>query len=408
MLFQKTVLHNVQITRIMSFYAVACGRAVGIYKSWKECEEQVKGFKGAKYKKFPTRAAAEKFIVGDKPTGKTVCDCQKSSRIYLEDVTTLPTNGGKEFWPSDHEIKNEEVDLTDNYLLYALAEVEGIPKPRSELKQEIDDVPKPRNELNQETDGVPKPRSELKQEIDVVPKPRSELQQEIDGVPNSRSELEQEIDSVPNTRSELQQEIDGVPKPRSGVKRKKHFFFRPAKNPKLDPIGTKRIGCYDFQINEDGYILVYTDGSCFNNGGENACAGYGVYFGDDHPLNAAEPVTGRVTNNVGEIQAAIYAVRTAKSLGIDKLCISTDSQFLINAVVHWIKGWKTKNWRLHNGDRVKNEVDFKVLDNLLEDKTIDVNWNHVKAHRGIKGNEMADKLAKTGAEIYKRTFLGEK
>lgn len=40
-------------TRIirMPFYAVAKGRAPGIYKTWSECESQVKGFSGAKYKK---------------------------------------------------------------------------------------------------------------------------------------------------------------------------------------------------------------------------------------------------------------------------------------------------------------------------------------------------------------------
>lgn len=61
-------------------------------------------------------------------------------------------------------------------------------------------------------------------------------------------------------------------------------------------------------------------------------------------------------------------------MGINKLCISTDSQFLINAVTLWIKGWKAKNWHLKTGDRVKNEVDFKELDSLLQDESLDVKW----------------------------------
>ena len=36
----------------MSFYAVAKGKKPGIYKTWKECELQVKGFPEAVYKKF--------------------------------------------------------------------------------------------------------------------------------------------------------------------------------------------------------------------------------------------------------------------------------------------------------------------------------------------------------------------
>ena len=36
----------------MTFYAVHIGKTPGIYKTWGECQEQVKGFSGAKYKKF--------------------------------------------------------------------------------------------------------------------------------------------------------------------------------------------------------------------------------------------------------------------------------------------------------------------------------------------------------------------
>lgn len=87
-----------------------------------------------------------------------------------------------------------------------------------------------------------------------------------------------------------------------------------------------------------------------------------------------KPVTGRVTNNVGEIQAAIYAVKTAKRLGITKLCLSTDSQFLINSVTLWMKKWKAKDWRLKNGDPVKNLIEFIELDSLLEDNDIKIKW----------------------------------
>lgn len=45
----------------MSYYAVACGRAPGVYRTWAECESQVKGFSGAKYKKFPTMRDATQF-----------------------------------------------------------------------------------------------------------------------------------------------------------------------------------------------------------------------------------------------------------------------------------------------------------------------------------------------------------
>lgn len=44
------------------FYAVKFGRKTGIYTSWAECEQQVKGFKGASYKSFTTKEEAQQFL----------------------------------------------------------------------------------------------------------------------------------------------------------------------------------------------------------------------------------------------------------------------------------------------------------------------------------------------------------
>ena len=41
------------------FYVVWSGREPGVYATWAECQNQINGFGGAKYKAFPTRAAAE-------------------------------------------------------------------------------------------------------------------------------------------------------------------------------------------------------------------------------------------------------------------------------------------------------------------------------------------------------------
>jgi ribonuclease HI len=41
------------------YYAVLKGRKTGIFTSWKDCEEQIKGFSGALYKSFTTKEEAE-------------------------------------------------------------------------------------------------------------------------------------------------------------------------------------------------------------------------------------------------------------------------------------------------------------------------------------------------------------
>lgn len=44
------------------FYAVRVGSIPGVYNTWNECKEQVKGFKGAEFKKFKTHEEALGFI----------------------------------------------------------------------------------------------------------------------------------------------------------------------------------------------------------------------------------------------------------------------------------------------------------------------------------------------------------
>lgn len=39
-----------------------------------------------------------------------------------------------------------------------------------------------------------------------------------------------------------------------------------------------------FETDENGYVHVYTDGACENNGRVGARAGIGVWFADNHPL----------------------------------------------------------------------------------------------------------------------------
>lgn len=46
----------------MTFYAVANGRTIGIFLNWNDCNNSVKGYKNALYKKFNTKEEADNFI----------------------------------------------------------------------------------------------------------------------------------------------------------------------------------------------------------------------------------------------------------------------------------------------------------------------------------------------------------
>ncbi|XP_046877854.1 ribonuclease H1 isoform X3 [Hypomesus transpacificus] len=142
-------------------------------------------------------------------------------------------------------------------------------------------------------------------------------------------------------------------------------------------------------------VVVYTDGCCSGNGKIGARAGIGVYWGRDHPLNVAEPLDGRQTNQRAELQAACKALEQAKEMNIKKLVLYTDSKFTINGVTSWVKNWKLNGWRLNSGGHVINKEDFQQLDKLNGE--VEVVWLHVPGHAGYQGNEEADRLSRVGA-----------
>ncbi|XP_041661411.1 ribonuclease H1 [Cheilinus undulatus] len=142
-------------------------------------------------------------------------------------------------------------------------------------------------------------------------------------------------------------------------------------------------------------VVVYTDGCCSANGKKGARAGIGVYWGSDNPLNVAERLHGRQTNQRAEIQAACRALEQAKEMNFKKLVLYTDSKFTINSVTSWVKNWKLNGWRLKSGGLVTNKEDFVKLDRLNSE--LEVVWLHIPGHAGYKGNEEADRLSREGA-----------
>jgi len=53
------------------YYVVWAGRKTGIFTSWDACESQVNGFKGARFKSFPSKAEAEAAFKADPETQTT-------------------------------------------------------------------------------------------------------------------------------------------------------------------------------------------------------------------------------------------------------------------------------------------------------------------------------------------------
>jgi len=73
------------VSKGQKFYVVWEGTKPGIYKSWAECQEQVKGYKGARFKSFPTFDEAEAAYLGE-VNGPT--DTNLNSEYKIDSIST--------------------------------------------------------------------------------------------------------------------------------------------------------------------------------------------------------------------------------------------------------------------------------------------------------------------------------
>ncbi len=137
------------------------------------------------------------------------------------------------------------------------------------------------------------------------------------------------------------------------------------------------------------HVVIHTDGACSGNPGPG---GWGAIlaFGDrEKELKGGEAHT---TNNRMELMAAISALEALKRPCL--VDIHTDSQYLRNGIMTWIKQWKRNGWRTADKKPVKNVDLWQRLDAALESHT--VRWHWVKGHVGHAQNERADELAREG------------
>ena len=65
------------------YYGVKRGKQTGIFRTWKECEQQISGFSGALFKKFPSAKEAQEYVAGETKTKSDVSQTTKPV-IYFD------------------------------------------------------------------------------------------------------------------------------------------------------------------------------------------------------------------------------------------------------------------------------------------------------------------------------------
>ncbi|PWN21542.1 hypothetical protein BCV69DRAFT_173169 [Microstroma glucosiphilum] len=136
---------------------------------------------------------------------------------------------------------------------------------------------------------------------------------------------------------------------------------------------------------------IYIDGAAPGNGRDGSRAGYGIYHENqaNQHLNRSERLNGDIqTNNRAELTAAIEALRGAPRDTTPVL--HTDSRYTMG-IKDWLPNWERNGFRNANGEPVANQDLVRQLDHEIKQRGGNVEFEHVRGHTGVPGNEMADR-----------------
>jgi ribonuclease HI len=144
--------------------------------------------------------------------------------------------------------------------------------------------------------------------------------------------------------------------------------------------------------------VIFCDGACEPNPGK-AGSGMAVYRAGELASLWYGAYNPAGTNNTAELSALLQALLLAKTeLDAGKTVqVRSDSSYGLNAVTKWAAGWQKRGWRKADGE-IKNLEIIQELYELYLEIEDDVKLQHVSAHVGIEGNELADRMAMLAVE----------
>jgi ribonuclease HI len=132
-------------------------------------------------------------------------------------------------------------------------------------------------------------------------------------------------------------------------------------------------------------IDIFTDGGCSPNPGAGAWAALLRFEGAEKEISGFVPDT---TNNRMELCAALEALRALKKPA--QVRLHTDSQYVQQGMLSWIKGWQARGWKTAANKAVLNADLWQAL--LLAAQPHKVEWIWVRGHNGHVENERVDAL----------------
>ena len=134
-------------------------------------------------------------------------------------------------------------------------------------------------------------------------------------------------------------------------------------------------------------VEIFSDGACSGNPGPG---GYGTILRYGKHEKELSGYAAETTNNRMEMLGAIAGLEALKRPC--RVCLTTDSQYLVKGMTEWINDWQRKGWKNSKKEEVANRDLWERLLELAKKHQID--WAWVKGHAGHVENERCDELAR--------------
>jgi len=154
-----------------------------------------------------------------------------------------------------------------------------------------------------------------------------------------------------------------------------------------------------------GDIIIYCDGGCSPNPGASG-SGIAVYREGKVSELWYGLYESMGTNNTAELNALYQSFLIGQkefSLG-NNVEIKCDSMYAINCIKTWAKSWEKNGWRKKGGE-IKNLEIIKEAYFLFNLLSSDISLSHIKAHAGLEGNELADRMTHYARKTKEPNFI---
>jgi len=155
---------------------------------------------------------------------------------------------------------------------------------------------------------------------------------------------------------------------------------------------------------------IYTDGGCNVHSGKVGAWSYVIIDPvENDVVYKGCGVVFDTTNQRMELMAMVQAMHRAwHDLPEGDIVVHSDNMMVVNGVGGWVDNWAKNGWKTRAGEDVKFRDLWEQIIELKQKLDPTVKW--VKAHSGVKWNELCDSIATTelNKQTHKRRNYGRK